>query len=227
MLDEIDDVFYDLPENPKQALVVINERLKKKIFDLKEDEAEDLCRIANAVIEEWCNQYAVSIDAKKLNGPAAQYGEYIKAMGKLESEVYRDAIGEKISLIKSGNLTQFGHAKLDATEKEQIHKNLNNIRNLVGESVLPDSKKNAIYEKLNKLAAEVDRTGTKTDAFFGLLGDLGIHLGAMAKGAEPLTKEIKSILKIVMRSRARTEDVALPKSEDFPLLESPDENDEN
>lgn len=66
----------------------------------------------------------------------------------------------------------------------------------------------------------MDRVGTRTDAFFGLLGDLGIQLGQFGENAKPMTNEIKSILRIIMRSRARAEDVALPKTADFPLLDS-------
>jgi len=130
----------------------------------------------------------------------------------------------KVEEAMRGDILSFGYARLDPTEKDDLHNHLNHIRGIIEQSEIPDNKKNALFRKLNELSAEVDRTGTRTDGFLGLIGDLGVRLGQFGEDAKPLTKELNSLLRIVMRSRARAEDIALPKSEEFPLLGPPEDD---
>ncbi len=133
-----------------------------------------------------------------------------------------DLAAARVDEALRGDILSFGYARLDPTEKDDLHNHLNHIRGIIERSDIPDNKKNALFRKLNQLSEEIDRTGTRTDGFLGLIGDLGVRLGQFGKDAQPLTKELNSLLRIVMRSRARAEDIALPKSDDFPLLGPPE-----
>ncbi|WP_375205767.1 hypothetical protein [Hyphococcus sp.] len=114
----------------------------------------------------------------------------------------------------------FGYAVLDQSEKLEIHGHLNKIRELIESSDLPLKKKNRLFAKLGKLSAEVDKDGTDTDAFFAFLGDAGFALGEMAEKAKPFTKEVKDMMRIVLRSREKEEGISLPSPDENPLLPS-------
>jgi hypothetical protein len=114
----------------------------------------------------------------------------------------------------------FGLAKLNAEEKKKILSHLEKIRTIIEASTLPDRKKNALFERLARLVREVNLHGTMTDRFFAFAGDLGFVLGDMTKKAKPLLDEIKEVLRIVGRSRARQEGVSLPSGDD--VLRLPD-----
>lgn len=175
---------------------------------------------ANKIISSWCDKNTIAIDKTTFTNPVKQHTHYMEQLDRVRVYIMENVVDQKVEEAIRGDLLSFGCAKLDRTEKENIHSSLQKIRQIIEQSQLPDKKKNALFQKFNALAEEVDRVGTRTDAFFGLLGDLGIQLGQFGENAKPMTNEIKSILRIIMRSRARAEDVALPKTADFPLLDS-------
>jgi two-component SAPR family response regulator len=117
----------------------------------------------------------------------------------------------------------FGFAKLNLQEKNKIHEHINRIRTLIDLSELSDRKKNALLERLNNLAREVDQYGTRTDQFFAFMGDVAFVMGDMSKKAKPLIEEVKDMMKILSRSRARQEGVSLPPGDETVLLPPPED----
>jgi uncharacterized protein YicC (UPF0701 family) len=111
----------------------------------------------------------------------------------------------------------FGLARLTADEKAKIHAHIKVIRKTIEDSELADRKKNALFERLNSLAEEVDLHGTKTDRFFMFLGDAAFVIGEMGKKAKPFLDEVRSMIKVVSRARARQEGISLPPG-DEPLM---------
>lgn len=125
------------------------------------------------------------------------------------------------------NEPSFGFAFLDATEKGEIHERLNAIRQVIETSDLAVRKKNALLNRVNLLAKEVDAVGTSTDRFFSFMGDLAYTAGEMATKAKPAIDEAKEMLRIVVNARARDEGVELPKPKDWPLLPSSNDKPNN
>ncbi|MCF8879090.1 hypothetical protein L5876_04600 [Hyphobacterium sp. SN044] len=99
----------------------------------------------------------------------------------------------------------FGLFKLTSIEKQNIRDHLDIIKGLVDKSTISLRKKNAIYDRIAKLANEVDRDGTRMDSFLSLLPDIGYAFGKAAENAEPALNESKEILRIVAEARARND----------------------
>jgi hypothetical protein len=55
------------------------------------------------------------------------------------------------------------------------------------------------------------------------MGDVAFVMGDMAEKAKPLINEVKEMMRIVTRSRARQEGVSLPPGDDVILLPKPDD----
>ena len=62
---------------------------------------------------------------------------------------------------------------LDATARKVIHILINAIREKLNELSLPENKREALFNKLNVFAAEVDRDRTRTEAFLSFVVDIG------------------------------------------------------
>lgn len=225
MAIDVQEVLADLPGDPVLALMQIVERLEKIIATAPRSQEQRSEYLYDAVViaQSWCERNHLGTPSLGHDNSQVNWDAMLRHVRKIDRENRVEVIDEHVKSAAEGNYLKFGYAKLDPTEKEEIHLSLSHIRQIIEESELPDNKKNALYAKLNELAAEVDRAGTKTDAFFGLVGDLGIHLGQFGKNAKPLRKEITKVLKVITRSRARAEDVALPGGEEFPLLQAPED----
>ncbi len=222
---DVDAILFDLPADPKQALIEIGHRIRQD-SSLKSGQPSfiESSRVAIRIIEERCKKNKINFD-EFMGGSLSQHLQYcFDEIDELKNRQLEDWATTKVEEAMRGDILSFGYARLDPTEKDDLHNHLNHIRGIIEQSEIPDNKKNALFRKLNELSAEVDRTGTRTDGFLGLIGDLGVRLGQFGEDAKPLTKELNSLLRIVMRSRARAEDIALPKSEEFPLLGPPEDD---
>jgi hypothetical protein len=135
-------------------------------------------------------------------------------------------VKSNLARIVEPNEETFGFAFLNSSEKSRIHINIEKIRKLIEESPLTDRKKNALFDRLNDLSDEVDRVGTRTDAFFAFLSDAAFVAGEMAKKAKPFTDEVKDMIKTVGRSRARQEGTSLPPGDEVLKLPSPKDGEE-
>ncbi len=225
MIIDVDAILLDLPAEPVQALIEIGRRIRQdsSISNTSEN-TEVSARIAIRIIKEWCNKNKITMGNTSGGTSLNQLEFYLRKIEVIRNKLLEDLAADKVEEAMRGDILSFGYARLDPTEKDDLHNHLNHIREIIERSEIPDNKKNALFKKLNELSAEVDRTGTRTDGFLGLIGDLGVRLGQFGEDAKPLTKELKSLLRIVMRSRARAEDIALPKSKEFPLLGPPEDD---
>ncbi len=216
---DIDAILLDLPADSMPALIEIGRRIRK---DSSIENEITSIRIAIRIIEEWSAKNKIKLKNRSSDTTKGNLNYYLDQIDEYRNKMLEDLAAAKVEEALRGDILSFGYARLDPTEKDDLHNHLNHIRGIIERSDIPDNKKNALFKKLNQLSEEVDRTGTRTDGFLGLIGDLGVRLGQFGKDAQPLTKELNSLLRIVMRSRARAEDIALPKSEDFPLLGPPE-----
>jgi hypothetical protein len=214
----------DLPSNGKAALVEVADRLKALDSSNWTDHEFVL---ATSLLRQMATKYGVNIqnipnDTKPDKGYHYARDLIINTRGAILVEAYAANANELIEYYESGSADQnFGFAKLTSEEKKDIHSHLAKVRQLIETSNIIARKKNKLFAKLNSLVAEIDRLGTRTDAFFSFLGDLAFVAGDMAEKAKPAIDEVKDIMRIIMRSRAAAEGVSLPKPEDFPQLPPP------
>ena len=135
--------------------------------------------------------------------------------------VRKFGIGKTMSNWKAVKTGAINSVVLLPDEKAEIHSLINNIREIVEQSNLKKEKKNAIFTKLNSLEAEVDRVGTRMDAFFGLFVDAALALGQGAENAKPFLDEVRKIIEAIMKAKAREEGTSLPGPVERILLDKP------
>lgn len=225
LTDDFREIVSELPSEPHLALIEISERIN--IWAEKPEKTTDEESIKQLKI--FIRKF-VSKNGLKITLPAETSGDWAEMRSKLAkfadlhwSRQAELAIDELVDdfLIQHEKET-FGYAFLNENEKRRIHENITRIREQINSSELTDRKKNALLEKLNMLAAEVDLHGTSTDRFFAFMGDAAFVMGDMAKKAKPFTDEVKDMLRTIGKARSRKEGTSLPPGEEVLTLPSPE-----
>jgi hypothetical protein len=228
-MKKITQLSSDLPADPGSAIVEFVQRVDKALKSQKSWADDDLFSV-QLFIEKFITRFklgsTVTFDKAVPLRDRVKY--YVGNILKNRAAVRSTALGAEVDdalqhYIERQQENTFGLAKLNAEEKKKILNHLEKIRLIIESSPLPDRKKNALYARLNALIQEVNLHGTMTDRFFAFAGDLGFVLGDMTKKAKPLVEEIKEVLRIISRSRARQEGISLPAGDEVLRLPTPDE----
>ncbi len=225
----MEDAVGQLPQDPQTALVRFAEWVESRRRN-SSPSVEGYIRV-KLFYATFIKRYNIQLDiteALSISTPEKSVATIQQLVFAARERLLEDGIEASVSDLldqyeSKVGLNSFGFAKLNDDEKRKIHANINKIRVIVNESAISDRKKNALYGKLDDLASEVDRIGTRTDQFFAFMGDVAFVMGDMATKAKPLLDEVKDMIKTVGRARARQEGVSLPPG-DTPLsLPAPDE----
>lgn len=229
-MSEVQKAAQKLPSDPNYALLVFADAVYKSYVqtggNLSDDDAVFAIRFIDKFVKKFGVKCSIAIPpGGKASQNALNVVEQIRNQRSyLSANIVDVSVDEILNGYASGQDETFGLAKLNSEEKRKIVEHLENVRKLIEESSIADRKKNALFEKLVELLREVNTHGTRTDRFFAFAGDVGFVLGDMAKKAKPLMSEVKEILKIVSRSRARQEGISLPAGDEVLQLAAPDGN---
>lgn len=216
---DIDSFLVDLPPDPTAALVELFDRLDDYTDELAQrrgDDPDHEIRISIKILDAWFQKHDLSSYAYQ---GEMGWSDWKELVDTFRYEALSETIEAKVELAASGDLMKFGYAKLDQTEKQEIHAKLNHIRQIVDGSSLSDRKKTAILNKLTALSKEVDKNGTQIDQWMGLWPTVGLAIGEFAENAKPAIEDAKDIARIIFRAQARNEGVALPPPDEFKLLD--------
>lgn len=240
-MEDYEKFFVGLSDDPFMASFELLQKIDGAILKRSPDEKDysTACGLLAAFYE--ANDFTIPDRVRVSNIGSLEVGldgtiERLRSGWRLQYEAYRNEImanrqyaiksNAKIA-INSLQTGQFGYAILTDAEKEAIHTHLEKIRGIIESSELDDRKKNSLFTALSVLTAEVNRNGTKTDRFFAFASDLGFCLAEFAEKSRPILHEIKDVLRIITKARARNENVRLPPGEEVLSLPDSDENNGN
>jgi len=216
-----EDFVSNLPGDPGEAIVVLADRAQVWLDTPAMGDHSTASIYIRTIFKRFLERYDIgfTVESSDPEDDLPSVPDYLKAITRFAGHRVVDRLLDTYD-IERGD-PQFGVAKLTADEKDEIHIHLDAIRKIIEESELSVRKKNALFGRLNGLAQEVDREGTRTDRFFAFAADAAFVLGDLANKAEPLLKEVKDILKIVTHARAKNEGIALPEGEELLKLPFP------
>lgn len=227
---ELTDFLSDIPVDPEAGLTELHGRLITAYSAAPENskEEEEARELYVVVVHEWVKSRKMDelvrlpdIDKYNLDNETSLktlFTQTYKAVETFVKGVRRNTIREEVRNAIGSQGVTIGYTRLSPDEKKEIHEYLGRIRKIIDESDIGVRKKNALFNKINELAAEVDKAGTKTDGFLGFLLEVSLVAGQMGKNSAPLMKEVKEMVKTIARSRAKEENVLLPSDEDISLI---------
>jgi hypothetical protein len=227
-----DELFQGLSTDPHLASYELLQRLNRKILPVSPREADysHACGVLEAfyAANGWKSPDAVKISS--YSSKIDEAVEYARNQWRLQFEGYQKQIMANYKLvvkqaavgaISAATAKTFGYAVPDANEKAAILKHIEKIRSLIEQSQLEDRKKNSLFEYLSALTLEVNRNGTRTDRFFAFASEVGFCLGQFVQETKPVFDEVKDVLRIITRARARQDGVKLPPGEEVLSLPQP------
>lgn len=205
-----------LPGDPEQAFIrlvdLLNDRLARLDGDDWRDAASQYAQAALAFIDE--TGLEIEVDRRYVYSSFADegFGEWF--------ERFRNTINyyKNRYLFRHGPVNWQSRSTtviLDDELRSEIHNLLGKMRKAVAQLDISEAKRDAIYAKIAKLAAEVDRSRTRLDAFTDFLLEVGEGFGNAAEKAEPFVKMVERLTTAFSRAKRQTEQMLLnpPASE--------------
>jgi hypothetical protein len=226
-MSAITELTRDLPDDPRFAITEFASRASSYYRELPADFDRDDAVFILRFIDEFVRKYRIHVPLKlpEAVGPSRQAVSVLDQLLKFKETLADERIGtdvaEALTLYSSSHEETFGLARLNEDEKRKILQLIEKIRSTIETSTLSERKKNALLERLTELIREVNTHGTRTDRFFAFAGDVAFVVGDMTKKAKPLLDEVKEVLRIIGRARARQEGISLPPGDEVLRLPSP------
>ncbi len=220
-----DEELSRLPADPELAFVKFEHILRERL-QAEEREASQGEYDADPARLEYMNKVAAAAKVyqiaalSELEVPLDAQNRLFQDLQRFTRDVDYVTMQIRIHSTRSDRQVSVG---LDAITKTKIHHFIAQIREAIERSDLPEDERDALYNKLNKFAAEVDRART------GFHAGMAVYIaicGGIAQGfekLEPARKWIDSIAALMGRAKENEERVEhkLPPPPERQKIEPP------
>ncbi|MGJ4935077.1 hypothetical protein [Bradyrhizobium sp. HKCCYLRH3083] len=198
-----DDQLDDLPEDDLEAFIAFEAILNNKLDDRAFNQGWDIEREYVAYILAFVEARNIDLHVSK-DTPLTDdnFSSYFAGFRRAV-ESFRAKARLEISARRRVHRTSFHVA---TSFKTQIGAHLTAIRKIVHEAHLTESKRDAIFRRIETLQFEVDRDRTRAEVVTGLWLDITSAIGAGAKNLDPAIERLERIMKVF--AQARDEDAA-------------------
>lgn len=200
-----DEQLDELPEDNEAAFVIYEDTLRQIVREWNSDRdyrGWDIERDYVAHILAFADNRPIDIDLPR-NPPYddESFSEWHKNFTR-SVDYYKASARLRIAARRKKNITTI---LLSPDFKAQIGGHLVAIRNIVGGAELPESKRDAIYRRINGLQEEVDRDKTRTEAVVGLWLDITSAIGKGAENLDPVIDRLERIMGVFAKARDENE----------------------
>jgi hypothetical protein len=217
--DFLDPEMKGLPDDPRLAFVVYEERLRPATRDAERDTPDTSLprRYANSLIAFIrIEGLPISIETPPLDdrdfwpwyNQFLEYVDYYVVEYKLAH-----ARGRSSNAVMAISFSQ--------NYKQEIAGLLDRIRKIVNQAELEEQKKDAIYAKISALQLEVDRSTTLMGALLSGYLDVMTAIGEGGERLEPAVKVLERLMGVFRRAKTDHDQGQLPPPEEKKQLPSP------
>lgn len=220
-----DEELSQLPDDPELAFVEFEKVVRRRYYEAEQQVAEMQYGNSDSYRLEYINKvlaaarvYGIS-ELAKWNVPAVN-DRIFDAFAQFTSDVDHFTTQIRIRHVPRNRQVSVG---LDSTTKAKIHHLIQQIRSIIEGADLPTNKQDALYGKLNRFAAEVDRTRTGLGASMAVFIEICDGIGQGFEKLEPAKKLIDSIAALLGRAKDVEDSLRpqLPVPEERRQLEAP------
>lgn len=165
---EIENEYLDLPDDPEEAFAVLQLRKFKKLEEAWEDNRNGGWYMERQYIDHltaFDEVHGLGLLTAFRNPPTGdnQFSHFFQDFRR-HAEITSQKILMEAARRQKVNAENV--IVLDATARQTIHALIAAIRERLTEMTLPEELRQSLFNKLNTFAAEIDRTRTRTEAFF-------------------------------------------------------------
>jgi hypothetical protein len=221
-----DEELEQLPADPEMAFVefekILRSNLKAAIAKATVDKAKNEYRL------EYLNKILAGAKVFNIKG-IANLGLPSNGTGTAifgdEYQYFQTNVDHVIMQIRlrSAQSNRSGSVGLDDTARTKIHHYVQQIRDVIGQTELPDDKRDELHDKLNKFAAEVDKIRTSLQSIAAVYITVCDTIGRGFTGLEPARKWLDSAAALLGFAKDAEEraDFRLPAPKQRKQLEAP------
>ncbi len=162
-----DNEYLDLPDDPEEAFAILHVREYERLEDYWEANRDGGYFYSRKYVDKllaFDEVYNLGVLAAFRNPPKHEI-EFIDYFHDFRRQA--EILSQKI-LIEAARRQKTGAEPivvLDQAARTTLHHFIGEIREKLNELAMPEDKREALFNKLNSFAAEVDRNRTRTAAF--------------------------------------------------------------
>jgi hypothetical protein len=228
-----DDEIEQLPEQSEDAFVEFEKIVRKRINDKIHEDAQEQWGNSDVYYLEYINEVSAAAREYDIEGlrnwkvPQVGYPNLYQEYLQFTHEV--DGFTTQIRL-RRAKRNRRNSVGLDGNTKTKIHQYIQKIRTVLNKFELPQPKRDALFNKLDAFALEVDKSRTNLQSVADVYLTVCTVIGEGFNKLEPVRRFIDSIAALMGKAK-ETEDslrtLPSPTNQlEFPLkqLEPPDTN---
>jgi hypothetical protein len=208
----------DLPSDPIEAFLKLEETAREK-FDQSDGQQLARMQYMNAVITiaQTLGLDFLSGFKYPANDDVSMY-QFSQKYDNLLLTVDRFLLAHRMD--RTNRDKQFS-VVLDPPTKSKIRHYIAQIKEVVDHLDLPQSKKEAIYNRINALSSEVDRARTRFEVLMGavlIAADTG---GKAGRALAPVRRLLNPIIRLLSEAKEAEELLSLPAPDEVKRLPAP------
>jgi hypothetical protein len=216
-----DDQLDELPEDDRDAFLAYETICRKWVDDHKTSAnwAAERQYVTHILAFADARDVGLSLDGE-IPDDDEEFADYFSGLLS-QVDRFRAKVRVELAAARKTSGTSFHIAR---NFKTQIGGHLTAIRKIVQDATLSDSKREAIFNRIEKLQAEVNRDRTKTESAIGLWLDITSAISHGAEKLDPAIERLEKIMKVFAEARdeatvrlpAPAEQKRLPKPKSQP-----------
>lgn len=215
---EYENEYIDLPDDPEAAFVILHKRKHKELEDNISDN--------NWFYERRYVDYMIAFDdvyslgiLTDLHTPPGDDGAFSDFFHRFRRTIEMAVQKILIEDARRAKLDSRQLLVLDTSARSAIHHLIARLREKLNEIALPEEKREALFNKLNSFAAEVDRNRTRPQAFYAFAVEAARAARQVNDEIKPLQETIDRVLDWLDKATSWKE--ALPSWGDRRKIEAP------
>jgi hypothetical protein len=202
-------VFENLPQDPEQAFLLLEDRFRREC----EQQVEKAHQEANLNVF-YVDYIAQVIAAITELGLQAQFADRVPGIEDIDFNTYLNFSKDvkhyrTMLLIRHGRRVQGYSVRFDSTTKIKVQHHIQQIRDIFEKLEVEQDKREALFSRLNNLQKEVDRERTRFDAFAALAIETAGIVGEVVEKTLVL-KLLDGIAKVMWGSMKEEQTKQLP-----------------
>ncbi|MEO1660124.1 MAG: hypothetical protein AAFR51_03990 [Pseudomonadota bacterium] len=199
----------NLPTDPEDAFVVYEKYLREEFLVPAEHETESNHFEREYVLHvaAFCSVYKIDLGVDLERLTTLDGSEFWDHFNALKTKVRFHALTLSLSAHKRSSEGNSAIYVLNPAQKTRIHKQLHTIREILADAELSEKKRDALANRLNAFAAEVDRDRTRGEALLAAY----VWTKKEIKDATDLTDRINGIFDILSKAKEYLPSLPAPK----------------
>ena len=219
--DQEHNEYFDLPDDPEVAFAVLQQRkfsaLERIWADSNSSSWYDERRYVDTLIAfDEVHDLGILTAFKSPPNSDRDFGVYFQDFRRTAEIASQKILMEAARPVKSGSNEV---VVLDGKARAAIHQLISAIREKLNDLALPEKKRDALFNKLNEFAAEVDRNRTRPEAFFSFAVDFARATREVNDEIKPLQKTIDRVFDWIEKAQKWKD--SLPTWEERRRIEGP------